>query len=212
MELQKMTINEYCDLLGSDTPAPGGGSAAALSGAQGAALTAMVCALTLGRKKYADSQQLAEESFARASEQKAAFLELMEADTAEFNKFRAAISLPKQTEDEIAARDQAMGEAAIACTMIPMKVMYRAVLTLELTKPLLGKTNRNAVSDLGVAALNLKAALHSAWLNVKINLPGLPSEQLAADLRHDGELLLEKGTRLAEEIVASVEAALDPSN
>lgn len=211
MELPEMTVKEYMDLLGSDAPAPGGGSAAALAGAQGAALAAMVCALTLGRKKYADVQQLAEEGFQQASEQKAHFLSLMEADTEAFNDFRAAMALPKETGDEKAARKDAMGKAAVGCTLVPAKVMFQALITLELTKSLLGKTNQNAVSDLGVAALNLKAALHGAWLNVKINLPGLPSEEMAADFRHDGESMLEKGTALADEIIAAVESALEES-
>ncbi len=208
MELQKLNLTEYCDLLGSDAPAPGGGSAAALSGAQGAALSAMVCALTLGRKKYAEFQELAEEGFQQASEQKSAFLSLMEADTEAYNGFRAAVSLPKQTDAEKAARKAEMEKAAVGCTLVPAKIMFQAVITLELTRSLLGKTNQNAVSDLGVAALNLKAALIGAWLNVKINLPGLPNEAMAADFRHEGEVLLKRGSALADEIVKAVEDAL----
>lgn len=208
MELQKLTVLEYCDLLGSDAPAPGGGSAAALSGAQGAALTAMVCALTLGRAKYADYQSLAEEAFQQAGEQKQSFLSLMEADTAAFNDFRAAIALPKDDEQARAARKEAMGRAAESCTLVPLQVMYEACLTLKLTKTLLGKTNRSAVSDLGVAALHLKAALHGAWLNVKINLPSLPDEAAAADFRAKGETLLREGCALADEILQAVEQSL----
>ena len=206
--LSELTVNEFTDLLGSDAPAPGGGSAAALSGAHGAALTAMVCALTLGRKKYAAYQALAEEGFQQASEYKAAFLSLMEDDTEAFNGFRAAMSLPKETGEEMSARQEAMAKAVSACTLIPLRVMYQAVLTLELTESLIGKTNQNAVSDLGVAALDLRAALEGAWLNVRINLPGLPSEEMAADFRHDGETLLARGGALADRILTAVDAAL----
>ena len=208
MELQKLTLTEYCDLLGSDAPAPGGGSAAALSGAQGAALTAMVCALTLGRKKYAEVQELAKESFAQASELKNRFLSLMEDDTAAFNEYRAAMSLPKDSEDEQQARQKSIASAIVSCSLVPAKVMYQSLLALELTSTLVGKTNQNAISDLGVAALNLRAALVGAWMNVKINLPGLTVEDLAADLRADGEKMLEKGLALADEIVNAVDAAL----
>ena len=208
MDLRSMTVEEFINLLGSDAPAPGGGSAAALAGAQGAALTAMVCALTLGRKKYADYQAVAEVGFQQAAEQKAAFLSLMEADTEAYNGFRAAVALPKETEAEKAFRKTLMEKAAVSCTLVPAKIMFQAVITLELTHSLLGKTNRNAVSDLGVAALNLKTALLGAWLNVKINLPGLPSEEMAADFRHDGEVLLQKGCALADEIVQTVEQSL----
>ena len=203
MELSKLSVNEYMDLLGSDAPAPGGGSAAALSGAQGAALVAMVCALTLGRKKYAEFQQLAEEGFQQASEQKAAFLTLMQTDTEAFNEFRAALAMPKETEEERAARAEAIELQTICCILTPLKVMYKSLLTLDLAKSLLGKTNQNAVSDLGVAALNLKTALQGAWMNVKINLPGLPKADMAEAFRQEGTTMLEEGVRLADEIIAA---------
>ena len=97
MELSELTVRSFANLLGSDAPAPGGGSAAALAGSMGAALSAMVSALTLGRKKYAESQELAQEGFDEASALKEDFLAAMERDTEVFNAFSAAMGLPKET-------------------------------------------------------------------------------------------------------------------
>ena len=210
--LENLTVKEFTELLGSDAPAPGGGSAAALSGAQGAALTAMVCALTLGRKKYAEFEALAQAGFEAASQHRAEFLSLMQADTDAYNGFRAAMALPKETESEKEYRHARINAAAIESTLAPLSVMQEAVETLELTQSLLGKTNKNAVSDLGVAALSLKTALHGAWLNVKINLPGLPQtpeETGPQQLRAEAEALLTRGEALADEILQAVETALD---
>lgn len=209
MELSKLSVNEYMDLLGSDAPAPGGGSAAALSGAQGAALGAMVCALTLGREKYADFQIVAEPGMQRMNEAKAAFLTLMQTDTDAYNGFREALAMPKDTEAARATRKKEIEIRTIACILTPLKLMELSVQTLELIQIFIGRTNPNAVSDLGVAALSLKAALHGGWLNVKINLPGLPNEAMAAYFRRQGEELLQKGNALVDEIVAAVENALD---
>ena len=208
MELSELTIASFTNLLGSDAPAPGGGSAAALQGALGAALCAMVSALTLGRKKYEDSQQLAEDGYAKAGELKDAFLSAMERDTEVFQEFSAAMALPKSTEPERLVRTARMQEALLSCTESPLTVMELCVQTLDLTESLLGKTNVSAISDLGVAALSLGAALRSAWLNVLINLGSLKNELLSQTLRSRGEELLERGCALSDRISRSVEKSL----
>lgn len=208
MELCELTVESFANLLGSDAPAPGGGSAAALEGALGAALAAMVSALTLGRKKYDEYQSLAEEGYARASELKEQFLEAMERDTQVFNAFGETMALPRETALEKAKRTSAMQAALAKCTESPLGMMELAVQALELTKQLLGKTNVNALSDLGVAALSLGAAIRGAWLNVLINLGGLKDQSLAADYRARAKDLLARGDALAEEIYHRVEAGL----
>ena len=208
MELSELTVTSFCNLLGSDEPAPGGGSAAALQGALGAALCAMVSALTLGRKKYEDSWQLAEDGYARAGELKDALLSAMERDTEVFQDFSAAMALPKSTEAERLYRAEQMQDALLRCTESPLSVMELCVQSLELTESLLGKTNVNAISDLGVAALSLGAALRSAWLNVLINHGSLKNQLLRETFRERGEALLEKGCALSERISRSVEKSL----
>ena len=208
MELSELTVSSFANLLGSDAPAPGGGSTAALEGALGAALSAMVSALTLGRKKYADYQELAESANAAASALKEKFLVAMDHDTAVFNKFGDAMALPKNTDEEKAIRSQKMQEALVECTESPYHMMELCVKALELCETLVGKTNANAMSDLGVSALSLGAAIRGAWLNVLINVGGIKDEAMANHYRADGKALLEKGMALSEAIYQKIEAAL----
>ena len=159
MKLVEMKVNEFVDLMASDEPAPGGGSAAALEGALGAALTAMVCALTVGKKKYADVQELAIESQKKGNELKAQFVDVIDRDTEAFNAVSAVFAMPKDTDEEKAARKAAMQEALKGCTKTPFEMMELACQALELTRSVVGKLNASAASDLGCAALSLKAAI-----------------------------------------------------
>ena len=111
MELKKLQVSEFADLLASNAPAPGGGSTAALEGALGAALTAMVCVLTLGKAKYADSQDLAKSVQEKAGALQARFLDVMDRDTDAFNAVAAAFALPKAADEEKAARSAAIQAA-----------------------------------------------------------------------------------------------------
>ncbi|MBR6378318.1 MAG: cyclodeaminase/cyclohydrolase family protein [Oscillospiraceae bacterium] len=208
MELSELTVRSFANLLGSDAPAPGGGSAAALAGSLGAALSAMVSALTLGRKKYEDSQALAQEGFERASALKEAFLEAMERDTEVFNAFSAAMALPRESAEEKAARADAMQRALHDCIASPLRMMELSLEAIRLTEKLLGKTNVNALSDLGVAALMLEAAVRGAWLNVRINLGSLKDENAAKAYRTRGEALLEDTEVLAQAVYERVLRAL----
>ena len=204
MKLAELKTAEFVDLLASDAPAPGGGSAAALEGALGAALTAMVCGLTVGKKKYAEFQELAEEAQKKATDLKARFVDVMDRDTEAFNVVSAAFGMPKATDEEKAARSAAIQKGLEGCTKTPFEMMELAVETLELTASILGKSNDSAASDLGVSALSLRAAVQGAWLNVLINIGSLKNKELAEDYRAKGEALLAKALPLADEIYDTV--------
>ncbi len=208
MELSELTVRSFANLLGSDAPAPGGGSAAALAGSLGAALAAMVSALTLGRKKYADFQELAQSGFERGSALKDELLEAMERDTAVFNDFSAAMALPKETPEEKEARSAAMQKALALCIESPLRVMELSFETMKLTNELLGKTNANALSDLGVSALMLGTAVQGAWLNVLINLGGLKDEAAANAYRTKGETLLNDTLNLSRDVYEKIVQAM----
>ena len=208
MKLVDRNVTEFVDLMASDAPAPGGGSAAALEGALGAALTAMVCALTLGKKKYADVQDLAAESQKKADSLKARFVDVIDRDTEAFNAVSAVFAMPKDTDEEKAARKAAMQEALKGCTKTPFEMMELACQALELTRSVVGKLNASAASDLGCAALSLKAAIQGAWLNVLINIGSLKNKDLAEDYRKKGEAMLAKALPLADKIYAAVVATL----
>ena len=208
MKLAELKTSEFVDLLASDAPAPGGGSAAALEGALGAALTAMVCGLTVGKKKYAEFQELAEEAQKKATDLKARFVDVMDRDTEAFNVVSAAFGMPKATDEEKAARSAAIQEGLKGCTKTPFEMMELAVETLELTASILGKSNDSAASDLGVSALSLRAAIQGAWLNVLINIGSLKDTALAEDYRAKGEALLAKALPLADQIYDTVVKAM----
>lgn len=204
MKLAELQVSAFANLLSSDAPAPGGGSAAALEGALGAALTAMVCGLTVGKKKYAEYQDLAVESQKKAEELKARFVDVMDRDTEAFNVVSAAFGMPKGTDEEKAIRSAAIQDGLKGCTKTPFEMMELAVETLELTASILGKSNESAASDLGVSALSLRAAIQGAWLNVLINIGSLKDQDLAADYRRKGEALLKRALPLADQIYETV--------
>ena len=211
MKLADMQVTQFCDVLASDAPAPGGGSTAALEGALGAALTAMVCGLTTigkSKEKYAEYQEFVLASQKKALDLKARFVDVMDRDTEAFNVVSAAFGMPKATDEEKAARSAAIQKGLEGCTRTPFEMMELSCKALEMTHELLGKTNDSAASDLGVAALSLRAGIQGAWLNVLINIGSLKNKDLAADYKKKGEEMLAKALPLADKIYENVLAQM----
>lgn len=206
MKLVDMTVKEFTDVLASDAPAPGGGSAAAVNGALGAALTAMVSSLTIGRKKYVDVEELATETQKKASELKDKLIVAVDEDTEAFNVMSAAFGLPKETDEEKAARSAAIQEGLVACIESPLKIMELSADALRLTASVVGKLNASAASDLGVATLELRSAILGAWLNVLINLSSMKDEAKAAEYRAKGQAMVDELVPLADKAFKEVEA------
>ena len=182
MKLADMTVTQFVDTVASDAPAPGGGSAAALEGSIGAALTAMVACLTQGRKKYADFAEYAAEVEKKGNDLKARLLDVMDRDTEAFNLVSDAFSMPKETDEQKASRSAAIQNGLKACTKTPMEMMELCGETVALAASLLEHGfNDTSASDLGVAFLSLKAAIQGAWLNVLINVGSIKDEAFAAE-------------------------------
>lgn len=200
MKLVDLTVKDFVEVLGSDAPAPGGGSAAALSAAMGISLTKMVCELTIGKKKYVEFEDEIKLVFDETKALQQDLLQAIDKDTEAFNVVSAVFSMPKETDEDKAARKNAMQSALEGAAESPFNMMKLMVNALEVTKKAVGKSNTNAASDLGVAALNLKAGLQGAWLNVLINLSGIKNEEFVSQHRTEGEILLDKGSILADEI------------
>lgn len=202
-----MTVKDYLDLLKSDAPAPGGGSVSALSAAQGVGLVAMVADLTIGREKYAEYEEVCKAAKEEALKLYSAFIEGIDKDTEAFNKVSAAYKLPKNTDEEKAARSAAIREANVGATEVPFETVKLCLDGLKITETMVGKSNPNAASDLGVAALNLLSGIRGAWLNVKINLPGIKDEALKAKFE-TGEAMVDEAyvisKRIYEEVLASL--------
>ena len=205
MKLIDMTTVAYLNELGSDAPAPGGGSASALCGAQGAGLAAMVAALTLGKKKYEADQDLCTAVKAECARLQEALTAQIDADTEAFNAVSAAFKLPKESDSDKAARSAAIQKATLLATEVPFGTMKLAVEALTEAQKLVGHSNTNAASDLGVAALNLTACVKGAWLNVLINLGGLKDEAACAAFRQDGTAMVREAEELGNAIYKAIE-------
>ncbi len=208
MKLVEMTVSEFAAVMASDAPAPGGGSASALNGAIGAGLAAMVCALTVGKKKYAEYETLVVEAEQKAVALKDKFIEIIDTDTDAFNAVSAVFAMPKDTDEQKAARKAAMQEALKGCTISPFQMMELCVEALEVVTALVGKTNASAASDLGCAALNLRSAIQGAWLNVCINVGGIQDQAFANEYKEKGEALLAKALPMADAAYEAVLASL----
>ena len=208
MLLVERTVRDFVDVMASNEPAPGGGSASALCGAQGAGLIAMVCALTEGRKKYAEYEETVKAVRKRAEEIKAQFVDVIDRDTEAFNAVSAVFTMPKDTDEEKAARKVAMQAALKGCTLTPYEMMELSTEALELAHSILGKFNATAASDLGCAALNLRSAIQGAWMNVRINIGGISDEAFVTEYRSKGEKLLEKALPLADAVYSELLATL----
>ena len=204
MKLAEMNVTEFARVLASDAPAPGGGSTAALEGALGAALTAMVCRLTEGKKAFAEHRESILEVMAKAEALQANFLEVMDRDTDAFMVVSNAFAMPKATDEEKAARSAAIQKGLEGCTATPFEMMQLAAETIELTEGLLGRFNTASASDLGVGALSLRSAVQGAWLNVLINIGSLKDKELAEDYRAKGEALVKKVCEAADRVYATV--------
>lgn len=204
MILAELSTKAFTDSLASASPAPGGGAAAAFMGAQGAALVAMVAGLTVGRKKYAAYDDLAREVLDKANAVKEKLLLAMDKDYQAYKSVTDVYLMPKDTEAEKANHKSAMQSALKACTLTPYETMVYAAQGIELAYALMRRSNTNAASDLGVAVLNLKAALDGAWFNVQINLRGIEDEQFAAHYKGLGEVLRSASIPLFEEVVGWV--------
>lgn len=204
MLLAERQVDDFTKVLASDAPAPGGGSAAALAGAVGAALTAMVCTLTAGRKKYAEHEEFVLGVQTEAEALRAQFIDVMDRDTEAFLVISRAYGMPKATDEEKAERSKAIQAGLVECIKTPMEMMELSLRTVQLTDSLLGRFNTSSASDLGVGALSLRTAVQGAWLNVLINIGSLKDRELAEHYRSKGEKLVQQVLELSDHVYETV--------
>jgi glutamate formiminotransferase/formiminotetrahydrofolate cyclodeaminase len=175
--LASMDIYEFADELASDSPAPGGGSVAALNGTLSAGLSSMVGNLTYNKRGYKEVKQIMIDVSDKAQRLKDFFTESIDKDTEAFNKVMDAFSLPKGTDGEKALRDKAIMDATKGATLVPFSVLEKTKEAAELALTVVEKGNRNSLSDAGVAGLTAAAAAEGALYNVMINLDGIDDEE-----------------------------------
>jgi len=203
--LAKMNLREFCNETLSDSPAPGGGSVAALMGALGASLGGMVANLSAGKRGWEDKLEYFSNWAVKAQQLKDELLSLVDEDTAAFNKVMDAFALSKDSAEEKAARVAAIEQATKYATEVPLKVMETASKSYELLAEMADKGNPASVSDVGVGAIATRACIAGAALNVRINLAQLKDEKFKASmivrlqkLSADSEVRFEKITQAVE--------------
>jgi glutamate formiminotransferase/formiminotetrahydrofolate cyclodeaminase len=181
--LAKMNLREFCNETLSDSPAPGGGSVAALMGALGASLGGMVANLSAGKRGWDDKIHYFSEWAVKAQQLKDELLSLVDEDSAAFNKVMDAFGLPRESTEEKAARTAAIEKATKHAAEIPLKLMETASHSYELLAQMGDKGNPASVSDVGVGALATRACIEGAALNVRINLANLKDENFKSALQ-----------------------------
>ena len=159
-----MPVSQFLDDLASSKPAPGGGSVAALAGGLGAGLISMVCSLTIGKKKYADVQDDIQDLLGRSEKLRAELASLIEQDIKVYTELNTTMKMPRDTDEQKAARDAAMDTALKAATGVPYRIAEVCVAVMDLCHEAEEKGNKNAVSDVGVGILMAEAGLRSAAL------------------------------------------------
>ena len=182
MKLVEQRVIDFAAATASKEPTPGGGAIAALTAATGAALAEMVANLTFGKKGYEAVQTEMEALQAKAEEIRNRMLELSQADADVFNIFMKALGLPKNTNEEKAIRTAAIQQAYKDAAMVPFEIGELANQIFDLAELASRKGNQNLITDGIIAAINARAAVKSAFLNVRINLSGIKDESFVAEL------------------------------
>ena len=197
-------IDKFLAELASSAPTPGGGGAAALTGALGIALGNMVGSLTLGKKKYADVQEDIAELNAKAEALRAGFVALVDADAEAFAPLSRAYSIPKDDP----ARDEIMEPALLKAAEPPLEIMRKCAEALDLIAGYAAKGSALAISDAGCAAALCGAAMEAAALNVKINTKSMKNRAVADNINAEMNELLQKYFALSQEIYNDVSGRL----
>lgn len=200
----------FLDDLASGEPIPGGGSAAALAGALGAALAAMVANLTVGRKRYVDVQPQMEAALAEAETLRGRLTSLVAEDAQAFAQVRDAYRLPKESSDEQAARSAAIQTAMKGASLTPLAIMHACLAVLRLLEQAATLGNVNASTDGAVGALLARAGLLGGALNVRVNLGSIDDRAFIDECEQTVAGLQEEADAIVARILAIVEARLAP--
>jgi formiminotetrahydrofolate cyclodeaminase len=192
----KQPLQIYLDDTGSGKPAPGGGSVSACVGALGAALVAMVCNLTLGKEKFASVETDVRALVAKADAARAQLERLLQDDTVAYNGVIDAYKLPKETEEQQAARTVAIQAGLIVAANVPMEICRVAVEVCRLAQTAAAIGNPAAVTDAGIGAILGEAAAQGAALNVKINLGSIRDGAYVQAAQAEVETILAETTAL----------------
>ena len=206
--LASLSIKGFLSETASSSPAPGGGSVAALSGALGTALSSMVCNLTIGKEKYKDAEEEIKEVLAKSEKLRKELTILIDEDTEAFNDVIKAFRMPKETDEQKKKRSNAIQEGYKTAAQVPLKTAQTCTKILDIAKVLAEKGNQNSITDAAVSALMAKAGVESAILNVRINLGSIKDEAFVGKISKELSELEKSTKRKTEDILKIVEKAM----
>ncbi len=199
-KLIDLSIKDFNDELSSDSPAPGGGSIAALSGSLSASLSSMVAALTFSKKGFEELKEEMSNIGEETQKIKYEFLRDIDLDTDAFNRVMAAFKLPKKTDEDKKIRKEKIEEATKEATLVPLNVLKKSVRALELALEVTQKGNPNSLSDAGVAGLTGETCAWGAYYNVLINLQSIEDSEFVDKIRKEAKDYLDKAIDISEKI------------
>ncbi|MGH2345919.1 MAG: cyclodeaminase/cyclohydrolase family protein [Chloroflexota bacterium] len=203
------SIHAWLKALGSDAPTPGGGSAAALMVATGAALVEMVCGLTQGNEKFRDVESLMTHTRDKAAALRVSAEALNRDDSVAYDAVIAAYRLPKNTSEEKEARAAAIQNALRGATEVPLRCVVAGVEVLDLAATIAGSVNPRAISDVGAGALAARAGTHAASLNVRANLLAIKDSAYVTMQKTALDVLMARAGTTADAVLAAVYQVLN---
>ncbi|MBU6504328.1 MAG: cyclodeaminase/cyclohydrolase family protein [Betaproteobacteria bacterium] len=206
--MHNMPVQQFLDELASAAPTPGGGGAAAIMGAMGAALISMVANLTIGKKGYEAVEGEMKSQLAAAEALRARLTDMVADDVNAFNQLMAAYKLPKDTEEDKSARSEAIQESLKQATRVPLACAHACAEVIRVAQRSAEHGNRSVISDTGAGVLAVQAALRTASLNVGINVPSIKDATFAAVAQQEIDTLLNECLPLTEAVLARVQARM----
>ncbi|PKK90833.1 MAG: glutamate formimidoyltransferase [Candidatus Wallbacteria bacterium HGW-Wallbacteria-1] len=206
--LAEMAVNDFLDLLSSDSPAPGGGSVAALNGSIAAGLVAMVANLTIGKKGFENHYTDLGNMGVKAQNLKSLFLKLVDRDTDAFNAVMTASRMAKKTASEAQARLEALNAATVLAIETPLETIQTCEHLLPALNCICRNGNPNSISDAGVACQTLISAAKGAWLNVVINIGGIENSEIRNDYMNQARNGMNRVVESANSLFIEIESSL----
>lgn len=206
--LTELTVKDFLNKVAGSDPVPGGGSIAALNGAIASALAAMVANLTIGKKNYADCEELMKQIAERAAGLKEEFVADVDRDSEAYDRVFACFKMPKATDEEKAARSAAIQEATKFAAQVPMEVARRAYGLMDTIAQVARKGNQNAVTDACVAMMAARSAVLAALMNVRINLGSLKAKEFALAMQAEADGLEQQALAKEKELLDEINRTL----
>jgi len=203
--LVKLDLRRFCNETLSDSPAPGGGSVAALMGALGISLGGMVANLSAGKRGWEDKLRYFSDWAVKAQQMKDEMLLLVDEDTAAFNEVMAAFALPKGSTKEKSTRSAAIENANKLAAEVPLRVMQTASKAYDLLAEMAARGNPASISDVGVGLLAVRACVEGAGMNVRINVANLKDEKIKTSLLNKVQVFSDESETRFKEISKIVE-------